>query len=81
LISERRIIMPNYRNGEYEKHRKPMWRDEQERKNRHEPERDDDEDVVREDWRPAKGPCPNKFIFPFKVEVRVIPCDDFKHPQ
>jgi hypothetical protein len=73
--------MPNYRNGEYEKHRKPMWCDELERKNRHEPERDDDEDVVKEDWKLAKKTCPNKFIFPFKVEVRVIPCDDFKHPQ
>lgn len=73
--------MPNYRNGGYEKPRRPMSRDEQERKYMYKPEWDGEEEDIREDRKPVMRPCPQKFLFPFMVEVRVIPCDDHKRPQ
>jgi hypothetical protein len=79
LIFERRIVMPNYRNGERENNRKPM-REEQERK-RYEPEWDGDEEDMGEDRKFVKNPKPCKLFFPFMVEVRVIPFDDHKSSQ
>lgn len=71
--------MPKYRSDEYDEHRRPMRSDEQER-SFYEPERENDEKDMRENWRFSKKPC--RILFPFRVEVKVIPLDDHDHkPQ
>jgi hypothetical protein len=74
-ISERRIFMPNYRNADDEYCRKPKKCYERE----YEPEDDNEEEDKNDDRKCEKKPFFCKLECPFKIIVKVVPCEDKKH--
>lgn len=66
--------MPNYRTGNDEYYRKPKMN----YKREYEPEEDGYEEDMMEERNYSKKPCICKVECPFKVIVKIIPCDDRK---
>jgi hypothetical protein len=69
--------MPYYRSRNEEEIRKPKKRYYKEDECDWEEEEEDD----RDDRKCPKPPCICKFECPFKVIVKLVPCDDRKRPM
>jgi hypothetical protein len=69
--------MPYYRNGDEDYPRKPKMRYDKDCEHKWEEDEDEDEDMM-EDRKCHKRPCVCEFECPFKVIVKLIPCEEHK---